>query len=203
MQQQQQQAARHFSDSACQERMACHSSRLGALLLTWTCIVVCALSVPVWASRIVPGSATEVSNLKRILRHNADPTSTSRLGPNSFLHLSPAKFAQQYLQTHVPRWTGKARGETAPNEASFVGSLPASVDWRKKNVLPPVVVRQHYSSHIRACTRRQDQIVVTERVWWLCAVPVPGCDGICVADRNSYRGRGCSCHCFWKVADCG
>jgi|EP00937_MAST-01D_sp_MAST-1D-sp2_P004882 cathepsin L len=84
------------------------------------------------------------ANLRKIREHNADATQTWKMGMNMVADLTGREFAARYLSA---KSTGARGAFTAEHQRAFelahaadvpVAALPASLDWRTKNVVTPV-----------------------------------------------------------------
>jgi C1A family cysteine protease len=94
-----------------------------------------------------PGSeATFTANLLKIQKHNSDDSQTYKMGVNAFTALTAKEFKAQYVKGYDS--AGAAAAVATPEHTSLLSSelmddvsveeLPASVDWRTKNVVTPV-----------------------------------------------------------------
>ena len=90
--------------------------------------------------------AAFADNLRKIHEHNADTTSTWKMGVNEHADLTPKEFAARFLAAKGGLFEPHA-AFTAEHQAVFrahhandvpVTDLPGAMDWRTKNVVTPV-----------------------------------------------------------------
>jgi len=80
-----------------------------------------------------------VNNHNKINAHNNAGNSTVTLGINQFADLTADEFQAQFTGGYVPQTGEPEEGRRLEGENKrFLGSLPASVDWRTKGAVTPV-----------------------------------------------------------------